>query len=114
MTKPPEVAVSHAYPEALVFLNRHGAEALAVLDDLVAHAETRDGDLVVAASVRQVAERLAFTSKDTVNRRLRQLTAAGVITRLADRPATRFAVPVYVLHLDATGISRSADPSRSA
>ncbi|MGH9269176.1 MAG: hypothetical protein ACRD0D_13510 [Acidimicrobiales bacterium] len=112
MTRPPEVAIPHAYPAALGFVNRHGPEALAVLDDLVAHAEVRDHQLVVAASVRQVAERLVFTSKDTVNRRLRQLQAAGVIRRVPT--STRFACPTYTLHLADTGISRAVTPSRSA
>ena len=114
-TTPPETAVVHAYPAALGFLNRHGPEALAVLDDLVAHAEALEGQLVVAASVRQVASRLVFCSKDTVHRRLRQLLAAGVITRVsAHSDSARFAAPLYVLHLDHTGVTPAALSSRSA
>jgi hypothetical protein len=112
-TTPPETAVVHAYPAALGFVNRHGPEALAVLDDLVAHARVLDGRLVVAASVRQVASRLVFCSKDTVHRRLRQLLAAGVITKVSTS-CERFAPPLYVLHLDDTGVSPAALSSRSA
>jgi len=100
--------VVHAYPQVLKFPSRHGPEALAVLDDLVARAEFFDGQLVVAARVRQLADRLGFGSRDTVHRRLRQLLSAGVPTRLDSHPADRFAVPVDVLHLDTTGVSRDA------
>lgn len=38
-----EVRVQHAYPAAMDFLRRHGPEALAVLHDLLAHAELASG-----------------------------------------------------------------------
>lgn len=114
MTKPPETTIVHTYPTALAFVNRHGPEAVVLLDDLVAHAELRDGRLVVEASVRQIAGRLGFTSKDTVHRRLRQLLSAGVIARVPIDGSNQFACPAYVLRLDSTGISRTAFPSRSA
>ncbi len=102
----PEVRIEHRYPAALVFLRRQGPDAVAVLHDLLAHAERRGGDLVVQASVRQVSERLGFASKDTVHRRLRQLMAAGVLQRLIVAQAvSAFEAPTYRVNLDGTGIS---------
>ncbi len=60
----PEVRIEHRYPEALAFLRRHGPEALAVVHDLLGQSAERQGQLVVQASVRQVAERLGLVSKD--------------------------------------------------
>lgn len=64
-----EVRIEHTYPAALTFLRLHGPDAVAVLHDLLAHAEQRGDEVVVQASARQVAQRLGFTSKDTVNLR---------------------------------------------
>ena len=105
---PPEVRIEHRYPAALGFLRQHGPEALAVLHDLLARAENRDGALVAQASTRDIAGRLEFLSKDTVHRRLRQLARAGVIEPLDRRSGSAFAPTTYVLHLDNSGISRSA------
>ncbi len=102
---PPEVRVEHRYPQALPFLRRHGAQAVAVLHDLLAHAERRGGGLVVQASNRDIAQRLEFLSKDTVNRRLRQLVRAGVVEILQRAPASTFEPTTYVLHLDDSGIT---------
>ena len=38
---PPEARVEHHYPHALEFVRRHGAQAVVVLHDLLAHAERR-------------------------------------------------------------------------
>lgn len=104
-----EVRIEHRYPAAMAFLSRHGAQALAVLHDLAARSEERGDHLVVAASTRQIAERLGFLSKDTVHRRLRQLTRAGVIEVL-DRPAgSSFSPTTYVLHLENSGITVMTD-----
>ena len=109
---PPEVRIEHRYPEAGEFLRRHGADALAVLHDLAAHAERRDGRLVVQASVREIASRLTFLSKDSVHRRLRDLHRASVICVL---PASHaFERPTYVLQLDGTGISVAGARPRTA
>ena len=43
---PPEVRIEHRYPDALTFLRQHGADALVILDDLLAHAERRSVDRV--------------------------------------------------------------------
>ena len=102
---PPEVRIEHRYPEALAFLRRHGADALVILDDLVAHAEQSGGQLVVQASVREIAGRLSFLSKDTVHRRMRQLLGAQVIRAVSAKPASPFERPTYVLDLTDTGIS---------
>ncbi|HSH61107.1 MAG TPA: winged helix-turn-helix domain-containing protein, partial [Acidimicrobiales bacterium] len=83
---PSEVRIEHSYPEALAFLRHHGPEALAVVHDLLAQAQDRQGQLVVQTSVRQVAERLGLVSKDTVNRRMRALLAAGVIAARSPAP----------------------------
>lgn len=99
-----EIRIEHRYPDALPFLLRHGADALVVLHDLLANAERRDNDVVVQASVRQIAERLSFLSKDTVHRRLRQLHRAKVI-RPMKTTANTFQSPIYVIDLTDTGIS---------
>lgn len=76
-----------------------------MLHDLITHAEQRDHDLVVQASVRQIAQRLPRMSKDTVYRRLRDLHRAQVIRTAASSPRSRFERPIYVLDLTGTGIS---------
>ena len=111
---PPEVRVEHRYPQALGFLRRHGAQAVAVLHDLLAHAERVDGRLVVTASSRDIAARLEFVSKDTVNRHLRRLRRAGVVELLPAAPIAGggvFRAPTYRLHLDGTGITVTTDDS---
>ncbi|MCA1691708.1 MAG: hypothetical protein LC733_05730, partial [Actinobacteria bacterium] len=90
---PPEARIEHRYPEALGFLRRHGADALVILDDLVAHAEPRGDRLVVQASVREIAARLSILSKDTVHRRMRQLQRAEIVVPIATRPAGPFERP---------------------
>ena len=102
---PPEVRIEHRYPEALAFLRQHGADALVILDDLLAHAERRGSQLVVQASVREIAGRLSFLSKDTVHRRMRQLVRAQVIDAVSVKPASPFERPTYVLDLTDTGVS---------
>ncbi len=108
----PEVRIEHRYPEALAFLRLHGPEALAVVHDLLAQSQDHHGQLVVQTSVRQVAERLGLVSKDTVNRRMRALLAAGVIRRQVAEHPSAFEAPTYVLDLCGTGISVST-PSHS-
>lgn len=111
---PPEVRIEHRYPEALAFLRRHGADALVILDDLAAHAERRGEQLVVQASVREIAGRLSFLSKDTVHRRLRQLLRAQVIRCIRTKVTSPFERPTYVLDLTDTGISVLSARPRSA
>ena len=108
-----EIRIEHCYPDALPFLRQHGSDALAVLHDLIAHAERRGDDLVVQTSVRQIAARLTFLSKDTVHRRLRQLHRAQIIRIPAPTTANTFQRPIYVLDLTDTGISvtRTRRPS---
>ncbi len=106
---PPEVRIEHRYPAALGFLRQHGPQALAVLHDMLARAENRDGRLLAQASTRDIAERLEFLSKDTVHRRLRQLARAGVIEVLDRRPGSAFTPTTYVLHLDDSGIAVFTD-----
>jgi hypothetical protein len=101
---PTEIRIEHRYPDALTFLHRHGPDAVAVIHDLLAQSRNDDGQLVVQASVRQVAERLGLLSKDTVNRRMRALLSTGVLRRLVLDETTRFEAPTYVLNLSGTGI----------
>lgn len=101
----PEARVEHLYPAGLPFLRRHGGHALAVLHDLLTHAERRDGQLVVRASTREIAARLEFLSKDSVNRRLRDLVRDGVLEVAERGTAGAFQPATYVLHLDDTGIT---------
>jgi DNA-binding transcriptional ArsR family regulator len=105
VTMPPEVRVEHTYPRALGFARRHGAQSVLVLHDLLAHAHARDGRVVVQASVREIAERLETLSKDTVNRRLRALIAAGVLEVVPRDDADVFEPTTYVVHLDNSGIA---------
>ena len=105
MAMPPEVLIGHRYPEALGFLRTHGPDALAVLHDLLARAEQRGEALVAKASIREIAERLQFLSKDSVHRRLRELTRAGVLEALDCRPGSSFVPTTYVVHLDHSGIA---------
>jgi DNA-binding transcriptional MocR family regulator len=105
-----DVRIEHRYPEALPFLQRHGADTLAVLHDLLASAEVRDGKPIVQKSTRRIADDL-FISKDTVHRRLRQLHRAGVIQLVAT--ATAFAPPTYTVDLTGTGIALTSDRPRS-
>ena len=106
---PPDVRIEHRYPAAREFLRRHGPQAVAVLEELLARAERRDGVLVARASTRDIAERLAFLSKDTVHRRLRQLTRAGVIEPLDRKSGSTFAPTTYIVHLDDSGIAVRTD-----
>jgi hypothetical protein len=101
---PPDVRIEHRYPEALAFLRHHGPQALAVLHDLLAAAQPRNGAWVVQASTRDVARRLEFLSKDTVNRRLRQLLQAGIV-EILDHGATTFQAPTYRVNLLGSGIT---------
>ncbi|MFN2502780.1 MAG: hypothetical protein ABR540_00820 [Acidimicrobiales bacterium] len=111
---PPEARIEHRYPEALAFLRLHGADALVILDDLLAHAERRDNQLVVQASVREIAGRLSFLSKDTVHRRVRQLLRAKVVGTVSTKVTSPFERPTYVLDLTDTGISVVSARPRSA
>ena len=108
---PPEVRIEHRYPQALPFLQRHGAQAVAVLHDLLAHAERRGGRLVIQTSMRDIAERLEIVSKDTVNRRVRALIKAGVVELVPRDDTDAFAPTTYVLHLDDSGIRRLDRPA---
>lgn len=111
---PPEARIEHRYPQALAFLRRHGADALVILDDLVAHAEPRGDRLVVQASVREIAARLSVLSKDTVHRRLRQLQRADIVVPVSPTTASPFERPTYALDLSGTGISVVRAHTRSA
>jgi DNA-binding Lrp family transcriptional regulator len=106
-----DVRIEHCYPEALPFLQEHGADTLAVLHDLLASAEVRDGKTVVQKSTRKIAEDL-FISKDTVHRRLRQLHRAGVIQLVAT--ASAFESPTYMVNLTGTGIALTSARTRSS
>ena len=103
------VQVRHDYPAASAFLRLHGPNALAVLHDLLVHAERRGDDLVVRASVRQVAQRLGFASKDTVHRQVRQLVRVGVLQKLG-AGVTPFEPPTYPVELSGTGICVTTSP----
>jgi hypothetical protein len=106
---PPDVRIEHRYPAARSFVRRHGPQAVAVLHELLARAEHRDGQLVTRASTRDIADRLACLSKDTVHRRLRQLARAGVIEPLDRKPGSTFAPTTYVVHLGDSGIAVRSD-----
>lgn len=107
-----EICIEHRYPAAYAFVEQHGPDAIAVIEDLITHAEQLGDQLVVQASVRQIAQRLPRLSKDTVYRRLRQLRRAHVI-RTGSPMATRFDRPIYVLDLTGTGISVTRSRSAS-
>ncbi len=100
-----EIRIEHRYPQSFSFVERHGPHAIAIIHDLINHAEVRDDQFVVQASIRQIAGRLRFLSKDTVHRRLRELHRAGVIRTATTRTAGQFERPTYILDLTGTGIS---------
>ena len=100
-----EIRIEHRYPQSLAFVQKHGPQAVVILHDLIHHAEERDDQLVVQASVRQIAGRFPFLSKDTVHRRLRELHRAGIIRTSPTPTATRSHPPTYILDLTDTGIS---------
>jgi len=110
---PPDVRIEHRYPAALSFLREHGPKSLAVLHDLLARSERRDGALVAQASTREIADRLQFLSKDSVHRCLRQLARAGVIEAVDRQPGSTFQPTTYIVHLDESGITVVPD-GRSA
>ncbi len=110
---PPEVRIEHRYPAALSFLREHGPQALAVLHDLLAQSERRDGALVAQASTREIADRLRFLSKDSVHRCLRQLARAGVIEPVERHPGSDFRATTYIIRPDESGITVVPD-GRSA
>ncbi len=99
------IRIEHRYPQSFSFVERHGPQAIAIIHDLINHAEARGDQLVVHASVRQIAGRLRFLSKDTVHRCLRKLHRAGVIRTATTRTAGQFERPTYILDLTGTGIS---------
>ena len=96
--------IEHQYPDALGFVLEHGPQALVILHDLLIHAERRKDCLVVQATVRQIAERLPFLSKDTVHRRLRDLYRARIIQPSGSTDASPFSPRTYVVDLTGTGI----------
>jgi hypothetical protein len=100
-----EIRIEHRYPEAFAFVERHGPDAIAILHDLITQAFQREDQLVVQASIRQIAERLPRLSKDAVHRRLREFHRAHVIRTATSRTHGRFEPPTYVLDLTGTGIS---------
>jgi len=108
-----DVVIEHRYPEAGAFVREHGPDGVAVLEDLLCRAGVVGGALVVQASSREVASRLGFMSKDSANRRIRQLQRAGVL-RLATGAAPSFAVPTYIVHLAGTGIAVSRPAAHRA
>lgn len=101
---PGEVYVEHHYPQGWAFLSEHGADAVAALHVLASQAEVVDGRPVAQASTRGIAAQLGFLSKDSVHRRLRQLRRAGTVEALPPAPGPLDA-PMYVLHLDGTGLT---------
>jgi SOS-response transcriptional repressor LexA len=86
---------------------------LAVLHDLLARSEHRDGALVAQASTREIADRLQFLSKDSVHRCLRQLARAGLIEAVDRQHGSTFQPTTYIVHLDESGITVVPD-GRSA
>ncbi len=103
MTTTP-ICIEHRYPDALEFLLEHGPHALVVLHDLLTHAERRNDCLVVQATVRQIAERMPFLSKDTVHRRLRHLSRARIVQPFDAGNTSPFSPRTYVVDLTGTGI----------
>jgi len=98
-----KAVVEHRDPAARDVLRPHGPDAVAVLHLLAVEAEVIDGRLVVSVGTRAISARLGFLSKDSAHRRLRQLRSAGVVEVLPSTGPTD--PPVYVLHLDGTGIT---------
>ena len=100
-----EIRIEHRYPQAQTFMEAHGPHGIVILHDLLIHAEQHDAELVVQASVREIAARLPSLSKDTIHRRLRELHRAQLIRTSPTKTTSRFERPTYVLDLTGTGIS---------
>ncbi|MDQ1536283.1 MAG: hypothetical protein QOE58_676 [Actinomycetota bacterium] len=99
-----DACIEHRYPQVLTFVHRFGAEALVIVDNMASRAQLCDGQLQVETSVRDIAGHLKVCSKDTVHRRLRQLTRARVVSRVSTT-SDPFHPSTYVLDLRDTGIS---------
>jgi hypothetical protein len=108
-----EIRIEHRYPQARLFMEAHGPHGIAILHDLLIHAQQHDAELVVQASVREIAARLPSLSKDTVHRQLRELHRVHVIRTSPTNPTSRFERPTYVLDLTGTGISVTRSCSAS-
>ena len=106
------VVIEHRHPQAGLFVREHGPVTVAVLEDLLCHAKVVDGELVVRASSRELAARLGFLSKDSANRRIRQLSRAGVLCRAPNASGYGFLATLYVVRLAGTGISVAPVVSR--
>ena len=100
-----DIGVTHTYPAAIGLARRVGGDAVLVLHVLLSEATATEDGFVSTVSTRDIAERLARLSKDTVHRRLRDLRRAGVIELLPPTLSAKTA-PTYRLHLAATGLSR--------
>ncbi len=108
-----EIRIEHRYPQARMFMEAHGPHGIVILHDLLIHAEQHEAELVVQASVREIAARLPSLSKDTVHRRLRELHRVQVIRSRPRNATSRFERPTYVLDLTGTGISVTRSRSAS-
>jgi DNA-binding Lrp family transcriptional regulator len=86
-----------------------GSDALLVLLHLAARATDSSDGMLVALSYRDVARRLGI-SKDTVGRRLHELSRRGVLVERSDDSCGRFDVRVYALNLELVGVTREPGP----
>lgn len=108
-----EIRIEHRYPQAHQFMEAHGPHGIVILHDLLIHAEQHDAELVVQASVREIAARLPFLSKDIIHRRLRDLHRAQLIRTSPTKSTSRFERPTYIVDLTGTGISVTRSRSAS-
>ena len=97
-----EVSIIHRYPQATHLSLAIGGHGIAVLHALLQRASTCDGVLLASASLRQLGEDVP-ASKDTISRRIDQLTRVGIVERISE-DVDRFSPTIYVLHLDGYGI----------
>jgi DNA-binding transcriptional ArsR family regulator len=86
--------------------------AWVVLEELALRSELLAGQAMAEQSVRMLAESLG-RSRDAVGRALRQLTAAGLVTRADERHVAsgRFVGVRYVVDLRGAGPRLPADPA---
>lgn len=97
-----DVRITHLYPQANALTQALGGHGISVLHTLLQHSQTHDDHLLATVSLRQLCIDVP-ASKDTINRRLRQLQTLGVIERLA-LGSGPFTGTTYVLHLQGHGI----------
>lgn len=102
-------------PQSEAMRRELGMTAWVALESLVLDADLDDGQVVVAASARQLGGRLAI-GKDRAAAALARLRAAGLLRRLATREDTsaRFVAARYAIDLPVSSIEDTTRASATS